>query len=179
MPTEKLLVNRAPVLTLWAAVVAERLGYSADAALTLGKSVAGLNAQAKGQRLGLFEKPKAAAESPARKKPAAAAADQVELMGRLIPVAGQGADLRATLKGEPIEAESVRRYLKSKFGDDLPAVRAALEALAAALPPARLGTAAYGLYEKFRPVIPQGTRGWGAKGELDLKLITALAKKQK
>ena len=30
-------INRAPVLTLWAAVVAERLGFSGDEALTLGK----------------------------------------------------------------------------------------------------------------------------------------------
>jgi hypothetical protein len=32
-----LRVNRAPVLTLWAAVVAERLGHPADAALTLAR----------------------------------------------------------------------------------------------------------------------------------------------
>jgi len=37
-------INRAPVLTLWAAVVAERLGFSRDEALTLGRAVAGLNA---------------------------------------------------------------------------------------------------------------------------------------
>ena len=47
-------VNRAPVLTLWAAVVAERLGFEPEEALTLGKSVAGLTAQSKGQRLGIF-----------------------------------------------------------------------------------------------------------------------------
>ena len=34
-------INRAPALTLWAAVVAERLGF--DEALTLGRAVAGLN----------------------------------------------------------------------------------------------------------------------------------------
>ena len=34
-------VNRAPVLTLWAAVVAERLGHDRDAAITLGRAVAG------------------------------------------------------------------------------------------------------------------------------------------
>ena len=39
-------INRAPVLTLWAAVVAQRLGFAEDEALTLGKAVAGLNAQA-------------------------------------------------------------------------------------------------------------------------------------
>jgi hypothetical protein len=37
-------VNRAPVLTLWASVVAERLGFDHDEALTLGRAVAGLNA---------------------------------------------------------------------------------------------------------------------------------------
>jgi hypothetical protein len=47
-------INRAPVLTLWSAVVAQRLGFAADDALTLGKAVAGVNAQAKGRRLGSF-----------------------------------------------------------------------------------------------------------------------------
>jgi type II secretory pathway component PulK len=55
MPTKTISINRAPVLTLWAAVVAERLGFDQDEALTLGKAVAGLNAQAKGQRLGIFK----------------------------------------------------------------------------------------------------------------------------
>ena len=32
-------VNRAPVLTLWATVVAERLGFDHDAAQTLGRAV--------------------------------------------------------------------------------------------------------------------------------------------
>src|SRR5207249_6177034 len=45
-------INRAPVMTLWAAVVAERLGFDRDEALTLGRAVAGLNAQSKGRRIG-------------------------------------------------------------------------------------------------------------------------------
>ena len=36
------MVNRAPVLTLWAAVVAEFLGFEHDEALTLARAVAGL-----------------------------------------------------------------------------------------------------------------------------------------
>ena len=47
-------INRAPVLTLWAAVVAQRPSFDEDEALTLGKAVAGLNAQPKGRRLGFF-----------------------------------------------------------------------------------------------------------------------------
>ena len=42
---EKIRINRVPVLTLWAAVVAERLGFDrARPALTLGQAVAGLSA---------------------------------------------------------------------------------------------------------------------------------------
>ena len=48
-------INRAPVLTLWAAVVAERLGFDRDEALTLGRAVAGLNAYSKGVALELSE----------------------------------------------------------------------------------------------------------------------------
>ena len=54
MARKAISINRAPVLTLWAVVVAQRLGFDEDEALTLGKAVAGLNAQAKGRRLGSF-----------------------------------------------------------------------------------------------------------------------------
>jgi hypothetical protein len=48
------MVNRAPVLTLWAAVAAEVLGFEHDEGLTLGRAVAGLNAYSKGVSPGLF-----------------------------------------------------------------------------------------------------------------------------
>ncbi len=51
-------INRASVLTLWAAVVAERLGFEPDTALSLGKALAGLNAQSKGRALGIYGAPK-------------------------------------------------------------------------------------------------------------------------
>jgi len=51
------LVNGAPVLTLWAVVVAEVLRFEHDEALTLGRAVAGLNAYSKGVSLGLSGRP--------------------------------------------------------------------------------------------------------------------------
>jgi hypothetical protein len=33
----------------------------------------------------------------------------------------------------------------------------------------------FSLYEKFRPVVPEGMKGWGAKGELDLEYVRSLA----
>ena len=47
-----IIVNRAPVLTLWAAVVAEHLGHPWDTALTLGRSVAGSAARVKARNIG-------------------------------------------------------------------------------------------------------------------------------
>jgi hypothetical protein len=38
-----------------------------------------------------------------------------------------------------------------------------------------LALAAYALYERFRPDIPAGKTGWGAKGDLDLGLIERMA----
>jgi len=42
MASKTISINRAPVLTLWAAVVAQRLGFNEDEALTLGRAMTGL-----------------------------------------------------------------------------------------------------------------------------------------
>ena len=57
------MINRAPVLTLWAAVVAEMLGFDYNEALTLGRAVAGLNAYSKGVALGSFNQRPGPSES--------------------------------------------------------------------------------------------------------------------
>ena len=59
-------VNRAPVLTLWATMVAERLGYPPETALTLGRFVAGSSARAKARRLGINDEKVDAEERHAR-----------------------------------------------------------------------------------------------------------------
>jgi hypothetical protein len=167
-------INRAPVLTLWAAVVAERLGFDEDEALTLGKAVAGLNAQAKGRRLGIFkpheEKAKSAREKERGKH------FLIEVLGRPVPAMNTEDGIRAVAGRKPIEPGSVRRYMEAKFGDDFGNVEAALQRLARSYRPKDLADNAYRLYERFRPAIPQGMKGWGAKGDLDLGLIARLAK---
>jgi hypothetical protein len=65
--------------------------------------------------------------------------------------------------------------LESKFGDALPEVRKAMTGLANAFKPEELAQRGFGLYEQFRPAIPEGVQGWGAKGELELGLISKLA----
>jgi hypothetical protein len=177
MTRRVILVNRAPVLTLWAAVVAERLGFDRAAALTLGRAVAALNAQAKGRQLGIF-RPRQAEKDTAdqTRKPDEGEAFTVELLGRQVPVVNTEQGVRAADKGKPANSQSVSRYLAAKFGEDLPAVREAMESLAQSVEPTQLSARAYSLYEQFRPVVPPGKRGWGAPGELDLDLVVALGR---
>jgi len=167
-------INRAPVMTLWAAVVAERLGHSHETSLTLGRAVAGLNAQSKAVHLGLREPPTEAERAKRRTK---ATPESVPLLGRLVPVVDTPAGLRAAKDGKADSAQAVERYLVSRFGDSLEPVRAAMIALAKRFPREELAERAYSLYERFRPEVPAGQRGWGAKGVLDLARLAALAPK--
>ena len=175
MTNKKIKINRAPVLTLWATVVAERLGYDKETALTLGKAVAGLNAQSKGRRLGIYEE-KSEEEKKKEGKKKEAPVEFIELLGRGIPTVKTSKGLRAAVKGEEIAPRSVETYLEQKFGDDLDDARSAMEKLAKAFTTKQLESKAYDLYEKFRPEIPEGKKGWGVKGELDLDYIRSLAK---
>jgi hypothetical protein len=172
--TERITINRAPVLTLWATVVAERLGFDGDAALTLGKAMAGLTAQTKGRMLGIY-KPGKGPEGGPPKKFGLGEEFWVELCGRPVPAKNTDDGVRAVVKDKPIDPESVQRYLRQKFGADLAAAREAMAELAGAFEPEDLAERAYPLYERFRPKIPAGKRGWGAKGELDLAFVRSLA----
>jgi hypothetical protein len=174
MAAQAISINRAPVLTLWAAVVAQRLGFDEVEALTLGKAVAGLNAQAKGRRLGIF-KPHEERATKAREKKRGEEF-WIEICGRPVPAKNTDDGIRAVKGTQVIEPAGVGRYLEGKFGDDLTRVQSAMQRLAKSYKPQALAPDAYGLYERFRPAIPEGVKGWGAKGELDLGVIERLAK---
>ena len=145
-------VNRAPVLTLWAAVVAERIGFAWDEAVTLGRAVAGLNAYSKGVHLGLFE-PTPEAERERRSKARHGAVLHVALLHRAVPATQTPEGLRAMSKEKPISPDSVDRYLHGKFGESYNSVRQVMMELARSLPPKVLADRAYTLYERFRPEI--------------------------
>lgn len=174
-PDRTIRINRAPVLTLWAAVVAERLGFDRDEALTLGRALAGITAHAKGVRLGIFEPTEPAEVHERRRRAAEGEHLAVQLLGRAVPVVRTPEGLRALDKDKPAQPASVERYLKGKFGEDLDAVRKAMERLAASLPPAELARRAFRLYERFRPEVPEGESGWGAKGLLSIVAIETAA----
>lgn len=99
----------------------------------------------------------------------------IDLLKRAVPAKHTDEGLWALSGETPIRPESVQKYLEIKFGDALGDVSSAMLNLAKSLPPSQLAENAYSLYEKFRPEIPPGKKGWGASGKLDLDFIRKMA----
>ena len=132
-------VNRAAVLTLWASVVAERLGHPPDLALTLGYAVAVSRGRASWRSW----------SDPSH--------EQVWLLGRQIPrmMTAHG-EIRAVVNGNPVSVSWVNWYLERAFGDNLGEVRATMEAVIATIPPDELNRVGLQIYERFQPEPPTG-----------------------
>ncbi|MBI0538728.1 hypothetical protein D9599_24520 [Roseomonas sp. KE2513] len=171
-------VNRAPVLTLWAAVVAERLGHDQDAAITLGRAVAGSSARVKAKAIGIAEdaheggdlRDEARKQGEGKQRPKA-----VHLLGRDVPVVEEKGALLALDHDKAASPKAAAGYVERAFGEDLGAVRKAMQDLAVSMEPEELNRVSFRLYEHFRPEVPAGAKGWGAKGLLDLGKIRAAA----
>ncbi len=171
-----IIINRAPVLTLWAAVVAERLGHPPETALTLGRAVAGFAARVKARSLGREER-KADQDAGTARPRVEQVTKPAFLLGkeiRLLP--NDDGEPRAAEGDHPSDPDAVQRYLAKAFGDRLGDVRAVMEELAGRHEPAELNRVGFRLYETFRPEVPPGNEGWAKKAVLDTDKIRAAAK---
>lgn len=157
-------VNRAPVLALWAATVAERLGHPPETAMSLASAIAGIAARAKARRLGSVEEGTAAREGEA---------GSVVLLGHEIPVTrdADGRLCAAEPDGTPAPGTPAGNYVRRAFGDRLEEVQEAMRRVADSYPPDELNRSGLRIYESFRPLRPEGTGGRGAKELLDLALM--------
>ena len=104
-------------------MVAERLGFARDAALTLGQTVAGLSAYAKGVSLGIIE-PQPDLVRVRGQQHGEGEQLHVGLLGRAVPAEQTPDGIRAVSQGKPGNPAQVEKYLASKFGSDLEAARA-------------------------------------------------------
>ncbi|GAQ86571.1 hypothetical protein KFL_002970090 [Klebsormidium nitens] len=164
-------VNRAPVLALWVAVVAQREGYTWPESLSFGMYIAGLFAVSKARHLGIVRR--RARVDRTRRQQEMMHLGRCPVFGIQIYVKKTPGGLRAIgPDGRPIEPDDVMQYLRRKFGDKLELVKKAMESLACVYSPNEIGEVAYDLYEKFRPPVPPGRSGFGTKGPLDLAYIS-------
>jgi hypothetical protein len=168
-------INRAPVLTLWASVVARRLGFGRDEALTLGRAVASLSSHRKIDPPHLLA-PSRAAIKQRRRELKAGKCIEVDLLNRAVPIVRTRKGLRALSNNRPIAPDVVEQYLEIKFGDALKLVRNSMKRLARSMSAPEIAAQADELYEKFRPRVPDSEPGWTAEGKLELDRIEQLGK---
>lgn len=153
-------VGRRPVLILWGTIVAERLGFDRDEALTLGRAVASLGGLVTNAPPAVVTAAKIA-EMRAKLRPGQTV--DVSFIDRVVSIVRMPEGLRAVVKNRPIDPASVELYLGEKFGDHIDSVAEAMISLAETLPPSLLAECAFELYEQFRP----------ETSELDIDRITA------
>jgi hypothetical protein len=164
-----ILINRAPVLTLWVMVVAERQGHNHREALSYAKYVTSLLARSKGKSLGIFEQ----SEQPKSKR-RRTITERVQVFQHVsIPVEidEHGDRLAVGYDNKVIDPDAVELYLHGAYKSKLSEVKEAMKYLAVSMTPEELRNKAYTLYEEFRPE----WHGWAQKGKLDLYKIRNLA----
>jgi hypothetical protein len=113
------------------------------------------------------ERDKARDEGPTKPQ------DTARLLGREIRLThdADGVVLADAGDGKPAFAKPIAAYVAKAFGKHLAEVREAMVALAARHDPDELNRIGFRLYESFRPEVPEGVKGWGAKGQLELARV--------
>ncbi|KAK5049079.1 hypothetical protein LTR84_005502 [Exophiala bonariae] len=168
------LINRAPVLHLWGACVAHCLHPSLawPTCLAIGSQISTLCAISKGRSIGAIEPadPDKKAQKDEKKRKTADSADQeFDVMG--FPMHVKNGEL--VVQGEAKKGNE--GLLVGKFGNEQDYEKAK-NAMTDALQGWKgkgdlLDKKAFGMYERFRPSVKSGQRGWGRKGELTVKQI--------
>lgn len=176
------IINRAPVLHLWGACVAQflhpELGWST--CLSIGQAISTICAISKGRSIGAIEKPEDTEERKQKKeqRKKAEGLEEVEVMQFHLRMKGDGDERQVVLSGKHVSGSE--EGLKRKFGDGYEAVR---DAMTGALESWKgeeeeLSKEAFGMYEDFRPSVVKGKGGWGRKGELSVERIESVVRKE-
>jgi len=168
---DEILINRAPVLELWAATVTSFLypDVSWETSLSAGSAISTLCAISKGRAIGTIDKPDSSTSE--KKKQRHSKNDQIEEL----EVMGFHLKLKDghVLVGEKPKKASEQTLIK-KFGEV--AYKQAKETFQDSLQSwsgqeEELNAHAFHHYGAFRPTVPKGQKGWGRKGILSLQTV--------
>ncbi|KIP10711.1 hypothetical protein PHLGIDRAFT_100851 [Phlebiopsis gigantea 11061_1 CR5-6] len=196
------VVNRAPIMMAWSFVVAERLGFQREEALSIASVYTEMNAISKGVAIGLYDEAKRNGVEANK----GGAQPYVDLMGRRyvllpllhVPIRPVNVDLRlpiphpltntectplyqtaaeswhALSAGTPVAPGAAFSYITRALRQTAPFVIGALRLLALSLSPADLNRRGFYLYADFRP----DTNEWGGRGEVRCATILDLRRKE-
>ncbi|KAK7060563.1 hypothetical protein VNI00_001329 [Paramarasmius palmivorus] len=185
LKTKSTVVNRAPLMTAWATVVAERMGFQREEALSIASVYTEMNALSKGVSLGIFEEGKDKGLDATK----GGAQPYVEFIGRRMYVLNdlaidpyiktgtyrplyqsQTKQWRALLNGVPAKPSAAFSYISRSFRQTTPHITGALRLLANSLTPGEINGKAWSLYCEFRPAVNE----WGKRSEVKCSTILGL-----
>jgi hypothetical protein len=168
----EILINRAPVLELWAATVTAFLYPKAswETSLSAGSAISTLCAISKGRSIGTIDKPDPSAAEKKKKQRHSEndQLDELEVMGFHLKLK----DGHVLVGDKPKKANE--QALVKKFGET--AYKEAKKTFQDSLQlwsgqEEELNAQAFHHYEVFRPTVPKGQKGWGRKGVLNLQTV--------
>ncbi|KAH7887672.1 hypothetical protein F5I97DRAFT_1935756 [Phlebopus sp. FC_14] len=168
LKSKSTVINRAPLMTAWATIVAERQGFEREEALSIASVYTEMNAVSKGVSLGLIDegRKKEIEPIPGGQQP------YVDLMGRRPLYQSQSSKWRALIGATPALPSAAFSYISRSFRQTTPHVMGALRLLAASFTPQELNDKGFSLYADFRPSVD----GWGRRGEVRCERILSLRK---
>ncbi|KZT12484.1 uncharacterized protein LAESUDRAFT_668161, partial [Laetiporus sulphureus 93-53] len=166
LQTKYTVVNRAPIMMAWAFVVAERLGFQRQEALSIASVYTEMNAITKGVSRGIFDKDKGKGVEASMN----GSQPYVDLMGRRPLYQTASGSWRALSSSVPVAPTSPFSYIKRSLRQTAPHVLGALRLLAASYTPAELNRKGYALYADLRPDVD----GWGKRGDVRCSTILGL-----
>lgn len=168
-----IIINRAPVLELWGACVAHFLhpDFSWDLCLSIGSSISSITAISKGRSIGTIPPPDESKDDASKDQSKKKGGDlpMVKVMGFPMTLKNDS----VIVKGKPKTTREVS--LVRKYGSD-ESYGKAKDAMIEALQDWKgkeddLDAKAFHMYERFRPDVAKGQKGWGRKGELHLSKV--------
>ena len=171
-----IIINRAPVLELWAGCVAQFLypSMSWETCLSVGGAIATVTAISKGRSIGKIDKPDPGDAHKKRDDRKAKAEkegfDELEVMSFKLNLDKDGHALVAGKAKKADEDALMRKYggveqydkVKKTFTDAMRSWNHQKDAL---------NSRAFQFYEDFRPSVKPGQQGWGRKGQLNLQTV--------
>ncbi|SJL01897.1 uncharacterized protein ARMOST_05221 [Armillaria ostoyae] len=178
------VINRAPLMSAWAMIVAERLGFRREEALSIASVYTEMNALSKGVSLGIYKDGKQKGLDAIK----GGSQPYVELMGRrfvpgyyqFLNVSDNHARIplyqsrsnqwRALLNSKPAQPSSPFSYISRSFRQTTPHIIGALRLLAESFTPKELNNKGWALYTEFRPSV----NGWGERSEVKCETILNL-----
>lgn len=176
--SDVIIINRAPVLELWASCVAHTLHPSLpwETCLSVGGAISTIGAISKGRSIGTIDKPDPGEAQEKREKRKEKADEQgleeLEVMSFHLRIK----DGQAMVGDKPKKAGE--EALRKKFGgeEQYEKVRKAFEGPLEGWKTREeeLDKRAFGMYEDFRPNVKPGQAGWGRKGELRLGTVRSV-----